>query len=377
MRIALAHKRLDLKGGTEKDLYRTAEGLRDLGHEVHLFCCEFGVPAPAGVQSHRLPVLPLGRTARLVSLAFHGPRTIARFNCDVVFSFGRMLRQDVLRCGGGSHRGFLQRMALSGGARRRLWQGISPYHRTLLAIERREFCSGRYKKILAVSGEVKRDLMEQYSVPEQNIAVIYNGVDTERFHPAKRDSLGRAVRRQNDIPDDAPLVLFVGNGFHRKGLDRLLTLWESPKLSEVFLVVLGDDARLSRYQSWAEKVAPGRILFRGRRDDVENFYAAADIVALPSLQEAFGNVVLEALASGLPVLVSASAGAAEVLAGRLTKGAVARADDPNELAKALVGLLHSCSDASLRREARQLAEEYSWPKHFAKVDALLNEVAVH
>lgn len=43
MKIALVHKRLDLKGGTERDLFKTAEGLRDLGHEIHLFCGEFGV----------------------------------------------------------------------------------------------------------------------------------------------------------------------------------------------------------------------------------------------------------------------------------------------------------------------------------------------
>lgn len=374
MRIALAHKRLDLKGGTERDLYRTAEGLRDLGHEVHLFCSEFGVAAPAGVQSHLLPVVPLGRTARLASLAILGPKRIAQFHCDVVVSFGRMLRQDVLRCGGGSHRGFLQRMAISGGARRRLWQRLSPYHRSLLAIERREFCSGRYKKILAVSAEVKRDLMENYAVPERDIAVIYNGVDTERFHPAKRDSVGLAVRQRHDIPPDAPLVLFVGNGFQRKGLDRLLALWDSPPMKDVYLLVVGDDARLGRYRAWGDKIAPGRVVFAGRRDDVENFYAAADMVALPSLQEAFGNVVLEALASGLPVLVSASAGAAEILAGRLLKGAIARGDEPAELAGAIADLLRASSDATLRREARQLAQEYSWPKHFAKLDALLTAV---
>lgn len=374
MRIALAHKRLDLKGGTEKDLYRTAEGLRDLGHEVHLFCCEYGVAAPAGVQSHLLPVLPLGRTARLASLAILGPKCIERFQCDVVVSFGRMLRQDVLRCGGGSHRGFLQRMALSGGARRRLWQEFSPYHQSLLAIERREFCAGRYKKILAVSGEVKRDLIENYAVPENTIAVIYNGVDTERFHPANRESRGLTVRRQHAIPPTAPLVLFVGNGFQRKGLDRLMTLWDSVKMKEVYLLVVGDDARLSRYRSWAASVAPGRIAFAGRREDVENYYAAADMVALPSLQEAFGNVVLEALSSGVPVLVSATAGAAEILAGRLIKGAVAGSDDPAALANALLELLRSSSDATLRREARQLAEQYSWTRHFDKVDALLKEV---
>ena len=60
MKIAPAHKRLDLRGGTELDFYRTAKGLRDLGHEVHLFCAEFKIPAPEGTFAHKVPVVAWG-----------------------------------------------------------------------------------------------------------------------------------------------------------------------------------------------------------------------------------------------------------------------------------------------------------------------------
>ena len=65
MKIALVHRRLDRRGGTELDFYRTAIGLRDLGHEVHLFCSEFGIDPPPGTYGHSVPIVPLGRTARL------------------------------------------------------------------------------------------------------------------------------------------------------------------------------------------------------------------------------------------------------------------------------------------------------------------------
>jgi UDP-glucose:(heptosyl)LPS alpha-1,3-glucosyltransferase len=374
MRVALAHKRLDLRGGTERDLYRTAEGLRDLGHEVHLFCCEFGIAPPKDVTRHDLPVLGIGRTARLVSLAYFGPKMISRSGCDVVVSFGRMLQQDVLRCGGGSHLGFLRRMEQLGGARRRFWQEVSCYHRALLAIERREFSPGHFKKILAVSAEVKRDLMENYSVPSQRIVVLYNGVDAERFHPSQRQSLGPRIRGQFGIPLDAPLVLFVGSGFQRKGLDRLLPLWNSPKLKDAYLLVVGEDSRLQRYKTWAKRAGKGRIIFAGLQEDIENYYAAADIVALPSVQEAFGNVVLEALASGLPVLVSAAAGAAEVLTGALADGVVNNCDDDSELVGKLELLLQRSRDGEVCAGARKLGEQFSWPRHFEKLDALIKDV---
>ena len=374
MKIALAHKRLDLKGGTEKDFYRTAEGLRDLGHEVHLFCSEFGVDPPRDTVAHRVPVLPLGRTARLWSFALLAPKIIGKWHCEVLVSFGRMLRADIVRSGGGSHRGFLERIGAQGRLGRRLWQRLSPYHQSVLAIEQRQFQPGGFKRIIAVSEEVKRDLVRQYAVPRERIAVLYNGVDQRRFHPSLRDRFRAQVRARWQIPQESPLVLFVGNGFRRKGLDILLSVWSAPALSQAYLLVVGDDARLSAYKARAHGVAGERIVFPGRQEDVENFYAAADVVALPSLQEAFGNVVLESLAAGVPVLVSRQAGAAELLTGALAEGIVDRLDDSEELVEKLVRLIDRCADPSLSAEARALGEEFSWERHLLELEALLLEV---
>ena len=374
MKIALVHKRLDLNGGTERDLFGTAEGLRDLGHDVHLFCGEFRVASPLGVTPRRIPLLRLGRTARLLSMALGAPKLIAQASCDLVLSFDRMPDCDVLRCGGGTHRGFLRRLAGEGGTLVRLWPSISPYHRTLLALEKRQFHSTRLKKIIAVSAEVKRDIMANYGVSSDKISVLYNGVDERRFHPETRARSGQALRARWNIPPDAPLVLFVGSGFHRKGLDRLLSIWNSPKLARAYLLIVGSDARLGRYRSWADAVAPGRIVFAGRQDEIEKYYGAADVAALPSLQEAFGNVVIEALASGLPVLVSRAVGAAEILSGSLAGGIVERPDDGAEVLAKLLSLLGKAGEAALRQEARSIAVSYSWERHFHGLEALLREV---
>lgn len=374
MKIALVHKRLDLNGGTEKDLFETAEGLRDLGHEVHLFCGEFSVAAPLGVTAHRIPLLRLGRTAQLLSLAVRAPRLLEQAACDLVLSFDRVPDCDVLRCGGGTHRGFLRRMARERGALGRLWQSTSIYHRTLLTMERRQFHSKRVKKIIAVSTEVKRDIMSNYQVTDDRISVLSNGVDLQRFNPQRRVQFGQAVRAQWKIPKDAPLVLFVGSGFRRKGLDKLLSVWNAPALARAYLLVVGRDARLNRYRIWAESIAPGRIVFAGQQDEIERYYGAADVVALPSLQEAFGNVVLEALASGLPVLVTRAVGAAEVICGSLAGGVVERATDREELLVKLVWLLGKAGEEALRQEARSIGEAYSWDRHFNELDALLREL---
>jgi UDP-glucose:(heptosyl)LPS alpha-1,3-glucosyltransferase len=374
VKIALVHKRLDQSGGTERDLFRTAEGLRDLGHDVHLFCGEYGVSPPPGVGAHRVPVVPLGRTLRLWSFAFFAPQLLRRTPCDVVVNFGRLLSQDVLRSGGGSHRAFLRTLGQTGGMWRRLWQQTSLYHQSLLAMEKRQFKRGHYQRILAVSGEVKRELSATYAVPDGRITVIYNGVDHHRFHPGLREKFRESVRARWRIPLKAPMILFVGSGFRRKGLDRLLAVWNAPPLKDVYLLVVGEDARRDRYGALAERLAPGRVVFTGRQAEIENYYGAADLVALPAVQEAFGNVVLEALASGLPVVVSRAVGAGEVLKGGLAEGIILHPEDPREVEAKLVAMLERGRDPDFRMEARKIGEEYSWKNHFLKLQMLLQEI---
>ena len=232
-----------------------------------------------------------------------------------------------------------------------------------------------YKKIIAVSREVKREIVATYRVPEEKVAVIYNGVDSERFHPRHRKKAGEKIRRQWGIPLEARVVLFVGSGFQRKGLDRLIRAWGSPRLAGVYLLVVGEDAQRSRYVSWAERQADKRILFAGRQEEIEQYYGAADLLALPALQEAFGNVVLEALASGLPVLASRTVGAAETLAGELEQGILARPDDPSEIESRILALLDSSHWHSLSERARGLGERYSWKNHFRELEDYLVQVA--
>jgi len=375
MKIGMANKQLDLRGGTERDFYLTAEGLRDLGHEVHLFCSEFRVPPPAGTRAHKVPCIRLGRTAQLLSFANLGPQVIRPHNCDVVLSFGRMVSQDILRSGGGSHRVFLEKMRPGEGALRRLWHRISLYHRSVLGLETLQFRPNAYKQILAVSQEVKREILHTYGVPEDRIVVIYNGVDLHRFHPEKREKVRVKIKQKWGIPPEAPLVLFVGSGFLRKGLDRLIRGWGAPSLRSVYLLVVGDDLHWNRYRQRAKTHGQRRIVLTGRQTNIEDYFAAADILALPALQEAFGNVILEALASGVPVLTTPIVGAAEQLKGPLKEGILANADDSREMEEKILWMLDRDRWPSLSTEARKIAENFTWKNHFRELETYLIEVA--
>jgi UDP-glucose:(heptosyl)LPS alpha-1,3-glucosyltransferase len=367
MKIALAHKRLELRGGTERVLYQTAEGLRDRGHEVHLFCQEFRIPPPSGVHAHRLPGVSWPRTARLLTFAFLAPRVIAKHDCDVVMSFDRMIRQDISRSGGGPHKVFLEKMKSKSGPWKALWYRVSAYHRLALLIEKRQLSPAGSWKIIAVCEQTKRETMEAYGVSEERIAVIHNGVDHERFQG--RHNHGQTVRRRLGLPSDRSVVLFLGTGFRRKGLGRLLALWERNELPGVHLLVVGNDTKLAQYRrQWNRDP---RVIFVGPQTNVEDYYAAADLLVLPSVQEAFGNVVLEALAAGLPVITVPGVGAMDQVEGNLRDGLLANPDDRQELKTKILRMLDPARRSVLSKEARQVAEKYTWRAYLDQVESSL------
>ncbi|HKA35146.1 MAG TPA: glycosyltransferase family 4 protein [Candidatus Binatia bacterium] len=372
MKIGLAHKRFELRGGTERILYRTAEGLRDRGHEVHLFCGEFVIEPPTGTFAHRVPSLRWPRTARLLTFAYLAPAFIARHACDVVVSFDRMVAQDIFRSGGGPHRTFLEKMRRAENFPRKIWYGLAPYHRVLLAVERRQMGDGGSKKIIAVCDQIGREIADAYHIPNGKVVVLHNGVDLERFHPRRRENEGRKLRESLKIPPDARVVVFVGTGFRRKGLDRLLQLWDSAGFEGIYLLVVGNDSRLSYYRNrWARK----EIIFAGAQPLVENYYAAADLLVLPSIQEAFGNVALEALASGLPVVASAGVGALDQASDDLRQGMLSDVENSEELKSKILSLLARERWTELSRSARRTAERYSWDNYFSELERIMKEVA--
>ncbi|HWP56357.1 MAG TPA: glycosyltransferase family 4 protein [Candidatus Acidoferrales bacterium] len=372
MRIALVHRHLSLRGGTERVLYRTAEGLRDRGHEVHVFCARFQIPPPSGVEAHRVPCLVWPRTAQLLSFAWIAPRVVERHGCDVVMSFSRLVKQDIFRSGGGAHAAFIAKMARHENRWRNLWYRISVYHRGVLAVEKRQLGPGGCWRIVAVSEQVKRELIDYYRIPENRVVVIHNGVDHRRFHPARRQTGGRKIREELRIPLESSVVLFVGTGFRRKGLDRLLSLWNLPEFKSVHLLVVGNDAKLAYYRRAFERET---IRFLGPRNNVEDYYAASDLFVLPSTQEAFGNVVLEALASGLPVVTPSDVGAAEKIDGELRQGLLRNQDDLDELRQKVRLFLDRARWPQRSQAARSAAEKYSWDHYLSAIETLLHEAA--
>jgi UDP-glucose:(heptosyl)LPS alpha-1,3-glucosyltransferase len=348
-------------GGVERATAGLVHALVEHGYEVHLGTPAGQQPIP-GVVLHRLPVPPLSATARALALA-GAARLLAGRGWDVVQSHERTLGQDIYRAGEGCHRGYVLTRGPSRG--RRL------YHRVVLALERRVFA--RTPRIVAISAAGQREIETLYDVKPSRISVIYNGVDQRRFHPSNRRTLRDVARAEAGLAADAWTALFVGSGFERKGLGtaiEAMALLGDPT-SRLVVVGKGD---VAPYQALAARHGIGeQIVWLGPRADVERWYAAADACVLPSRYEPFGNVHLEALASGLPIVASIVAGGSEVVRAGVN-GAIVEPRDPRAVASALADIRQRTAReaAEIAAAARASAEPFTYEAQvsgFAKLYA--------
>lgn len=357
MRLAIICRPLASHGGLEAATAGLVGEFARQGYDVHLFSPPGQTLLP-GITHHRLPVLQQPSLGRLLSLVL-AARLAVRQHFDVVQSHERTLSQDVYRAGEGCHQAYLRIKAQGLTPVRRTALRTSPYHRALLALERRVFTSGATRKIVAISHGSAGEIRRLYNIPESRLAVIYNGVDQDRFDPQHRPRFRRAIRTEFGIPPEAWVVLFVGSGFERKGLAPLVEGFARVSDADARLLVVGRGNSAS-YRALAKRLgAEGRVIWTGLRWDVERCYAAADAVALPARYEPFGNVHLEALASGLPMLASARSGGAEVISHGATGWIV---DDPENAQIITTGLqaLRDFDPTRVRDLARRAVKPFTF-----------------
>ncbi len=169
----------------------------------------------------------------------------------------------------------------------------------------------RVDRIVCVSRAVAEFCQQQAGFPQAKLQVIPNGIDLSDYPPDRRLRPGKV-----GLPNDRRLLLFVGRLHPQKGLDWLLGL--TPQLFERMpnheLVLVGDGPQRAELQSMAERLGVAdRVRLLGWRADARDLMAAADLLILPSRWEGMPNVVLEAMASGLPVVATRAAGVVELL----------------------------------------------------------------
>jgi len=373
VRIALILDRFDpLAGGLEQWTHRLARHLLDCGHEVHVVAfAEANQSLP--VRLHLVePARLMRRRGRRIA------RVVAALAPDVVHDSGTSWSGTVFQPQTGSRLLSLDREVASYGPLRRARAALSPR----LQWRRREMArleslqAARARRIIAVSERLRALLARRHGLAEAAIAVIPNGVDTQRFTPDNARRL-RAPTRQRLRVGESVLFLAIAHNLRLKGVDTTLRALAG-------LAGRGHDVRLAIAGGAPDPFWHGlvqhlgladRVDFRGQVTDMEALYAAADVVLHPTRWDACSLATIEAMASGLPVVTTAMDGAGELVAdGR--SGFVL--PDPADVA-ALAARMQVLLDAGERRRlgaaARRAALLHDIADNCRAVEAVLAAAA--
>jgi glycosyltransferase involved in cell wall biosynthesis len=325
-----------LTGGMDRANYAVAEYLSGQGHRVELVAHRVAreLAALPGVSFRRVPK-PLDSYMLGEPLLDHLGRRAVSAGCA---------RGGVGLVNGGNvivtsvnwvhyvHAAYEPReRGIVRGVRRRL------YHQSAL---RRERAALRLAtSVIANSQATKRALIDLVGVPEERIHVVYYGMDPGLFTPTTADTAAEARLRLGFA--NRPLVAFVGAlGDQRKGFDTLFEAWRllcrMPSW-DADLIAMGGGNELPRFRARARELGlDSRIRLLGFRSDVSELLGACDALVSPTRYEAYGIAVAEALARGLPALVSRAAGVAEIYPAELSELLLDDPDSPGDLAKKLL-----------------------------------------
>lgn len=253
--------------------------------------------------------LKLGRVSRERGFARSVSKHFSKF--DIVQSHERIPGCTIFRAGDGVHKCWLEHRSRILSSNQALRMKKDRFHRYVMQAEKDMFEHTALKAVICNSNMVKDEIIREFDIDESKIHVIYNSVDLNKFNPCLRQQYRQSMRSKLGIPDSATVMLFVGSGFERKGLEASI---QAAAQTKAHLIVVGQDKHQQKYQNIAHHLeCADRIHFAGMQNNPQAYYGVADGFILPTLYDPFPNVTLEAMASGLAVITSNTCGTAEII----------------------------------------------------------------
>jgi UDP-glucose:(heptosyl)LPS alpha-1,3-glucosyltransferase len=379
---------LPSRGGCETYIASLARRLAADKHEIHLYARRWDAAAlPASVRYHKVKVPHHPRFLRPWYFGAACRRQLAQTSHDLTIGFDKISGLDVLYPQGGLYAATSDYNLLKYPSKtvRRLIRAVKifdPAHHSFMALERAQYRVGRSglgkrrPLVVAISNMVQDHFQHYYGFEADDLRVVRIATNPERFDECDRPRRRLEFRALWNLSPESVVALFAGMNYRLKGLDPLLhamkRLTDCPSLH---LVVAGKPEvapfeRLAKQLGIADKVR-----FVGYCNDMRNGYFASDFLVHPTFYDPCSNVVLEALACGLPVITTRYNGACELLQPP-REGYVV--DDPHDqatLAWSMRQLMDPIRRASCAAAARRTGAQWTFEHHYRALLADFAEAA--
>ncbi len=357
MRVGIVVDNLDRRrGGMSEWCWQFGTGLAAYGFELHVISQAFGNDTlPESIVRHMVP--PTKSRQAFAAAA----ESIARqLNLDLTHDMGGGWHFDIFQPHGGSQSAWENRRLdflppWVQGLKRPI-DALLPRRRDMAAHWQKQCAAMRRSesKIVALSNVVADQFVHRDGIKPAQVEVIYNGVDCERFSPAHREIYRSAVRQRLGINEETVVLLLAAHNFRLKGVPELLRVASRLVANRrpVHVLIAGG----KRLGFWCRSAARlnlfGRATFRGTVPNMVPYFAAADAYVHPTYYDPCSLVLLEAAASGLPIVTTRGFnGAAELFRDR---DEILKTNAPND-EESLFECVDALFDERYRQELGQAA----------------------
>ncbi len=357
-RIAVVIPQYGRIGGAENMAFQLCERLAAMPEfDIHVFARKWD-PGPSLVTFHKVPMIHFPRWLQPISFAGFAQRKIFNMAFDLVHSHERIFHMDLMTFHGIPHRTWIREM------RRK---SLSGFDRATCWAEKKGIENPALKMILPVSTLVKNELSKHYAFPEDRVSVVHPGVSIERFSCLNARSCRERIRARHGFSASDVVICFVGMNFEIKRLDLALQGIAgmkrngfSPPLPRLLIVGKGDSGP---YLKMAKDLGiSDQAVFAGVTDEVEAYYLASDLFVMPSRMDTFGLVVLEAMAAGLPVVISSNVGAADLVTHGDSGLILPENPTAQDMTASLIRLMNPELRRTMGEAAGQIAGNHDWNK---------------
>ena len=309
MKIAFCLHKYFPYGGQQRDFRRIALACQQRGHQIIVYTFEWQGEKCPGFEVIIVPKRGTSNHTRNQHFSRWIAANRANSPDDVLVGFNKMPGLDVYFAADvcyaaktAREKGFLYK--------------LTPRYRSYLRAEKSVFSAEANTEVLVLTPQQKTDFIQFYQTPDKRFHLLPPGIDRQLFLPHQRSYNRNEIRQALGIADSTLFLLQVGSDFKRKGVQRSLEAIAAlppERKDRVKFWVVGADSPVT-YQKSAHKLGISSYVdFYQGRDDIPQLMAAADLLLHPAYQEAAGIVLIEALASELPVICTEVCGNAPYL----------------------------------------------------------------
>jgi len=365
-KIAVVVPKYGLIGGGERFASEITERLaRNQNFEIHVFANRW-VAQSNRIQFHKVPIIRFPRFLGPLVFAWVAQWKISSMNFDLVHTHHWIFHADIYSAHGVPHAGWVRNV------RKR---SPSLYDWAVIFIERCLIRDGGSSYFLPVSSIAMEAFRQEYETLPGRWQVMHPGVDVERFSSPNREHCRAQIRGHYGLGAEDLLLLFVGMNFEVKGLDTIIASLAKARIArpdaniKLLVVGRGDE---NKYRKMVQSLGiAGAVTFAGTQvDGLERYYRAADIFVMLSKFDTFGMVVLEAMAAGLPVVVSPNVGAKDLVNEGVNGFILPAPEDASTAADRILQLVDPIRREAMGAAAKHVADQYRWERLTEKLDEL-------